>query len=83
MIATVSSKGQIVLPVEIRKQDAIEPGQQFEIERIKAGEYRLKRKARRQNEGLVELLLACPVKDWFQPADRTETTDDLQVPSVG
>ena len=83
MVTTVSSKGQIVLPVEIREQDAIKPGQQFEIERIEAGEYRLKRKARRQNEGLVKHLLACPVKGWFQPADRTETTDDIQVPSVG
>jgi AbrB family looped-hinge helix DNA binding protein len=41
---TVSSKGQIVLPAEIRLQDDVKPGQQFEIERIERGEYRLKRK---------------------------------------
>ena len=83
MTTTVSSKGQIVLPAEIRKQDRIEAGQEFEIERVDRGEYLLKRKTRRPNEGLVQLLLACPVKDWFQPMDRTETTDDIIVPKLG
>jgi AbrB family looped-hinge helix DNA binding protein len=83
MRTRVSSKGQIVLPAEIRQQDDIVPGQEFEIERIDRGEYRLKRKAPRRNEGLVKLLLACPVKDWFQPLERTETTDDVPVPRVG
>ena len=44
MTTTVSSKGQIVLPAKIRQQDRIEPGQEFEIERIDSGEYLLKRK---------------------------------------
>jgi AbrB family looped-hinge helix DNA binding protein len=83
MRTTVSTKGQIVLPAEIRQEDGIEPGQEFEIERIDRGEYRLKRKERRRNEGLVKLLLACPVKGWFQPMDRTETTDDIEVPRLG
>jgi AbrB family looped-hinge helix DNA binding protein len=83
MITTVSSKGQIVLPAEIRQQDRIEAGQEFEIERINRGEYLLKRKTRRRNEGLVKLLLACPVKDWFQPMDRNETTDDVVAPNLG
>jgi AbrB family looped-hinge helix DNA binding protein len=80
MKTKISTKGQIILPAEIRQQDAIEPGQVFEIERIDRGEYLLKRKGQRRNEGLVELLLACPVKGWFQPMDRTETTDDIKVP---
>jgi AbrB family looped-hinge helix DNA binding protein len=80
---TVSSKGQIVLPAEIREQDDVRPGQKFEVERIERGEYRLRRTARRRNEGLVDLLLACPVKGWFQPLDRTETTDDIEVPKLG
>jgi AbrB family looped-hinge helix DNA binding protein len=82
MHTTISSKGQIVLPAEIRKRDDIRPGQQFEIERIERGEYRLKRKARPRNEGLVELLLACPVKGWFRALDRTETTDDIATPDL-
>jgi AbrB family looped-hinge helix DNA binding protein len=81
-ITTVSTKGQIILPAEIRQQDGIEPGQQFEVERIDRGEYRLKRKERRRNEGLVKLLLACPVKGWFKPMDRTETTEDIKVPKL-
>jgi AbrB family looped-hinge helix DNA binding protein len=83
MKTTVSSKGQIVLPAEIRKQDGIETGQEFEVERIDRGEYLLRRKERRRNQGLVKLLLACPAKGWFRPMDRTETTDDLKVPQLG
>ena len=83
MNTTVSTKGQIVLPVEVRQEDQIEAGQEFEIERIDRGEYRLKRRERRRNEGLIKLLLACPVKDWFEPIDRTETTNDVKVPRLG
>ncbi len=83
MKTTVSSKGQIVLPAEIRKRDGIETGQEFEVERLDRGEYLLKRKERRRNEGLVKLLLACPAKGWFRPMDRTETTDDLKAPRLG
>src|ERR1035441_778115 len=76
MTTTVSSKGQIVLPAEIRQQDGVKPGQQFEVERIERGEYRLKRKTRRRNEGLVKLLLACPVKGWV--AEAVSTCDCLK-----
>ena len=67
MTTRVTSKGQIVLPPEIRKQDGIEPGQQFDVERIDRGEYRLVRRTPQLNEGLVDWLLACPVKDFFVP----------------
>jgi AbrB family looped-hinge helix DNA binding protein len=82
MITTVSSKGQIVLPAELRKQDGIESGQEFEVERIERGDYRLKLIARPANEGLVQLLLECPVKEWWTPFDRNETTDDLTSPEL-
>jgi AbrB family looped-hinge helix DNA binding protein len=79
MKTTVSTKGQIILPAEFRKRDGIEPGQEFEVERLDRGEYRLKRMARRRNEGLVKLLLACPVKGWFEPMDRRRRAgSDLQ-----
>jgi hypothetical protein len=35
--------------------------------------YLLRRKKRRRNEGLVQLLLACPVQGWFQPAKRNRS----------
>jgi len=76
MKTTVSSKGQIVLPAEIREQDRIEPGQEFEIERIDRGEYRLKRRSPLPNEGVVDWLLACPEKDYFVPVD-SGSTDTL------
>ena len=83
MKTTVSTKGQIILPAEIRQRDGIESGQEFEVERIDRGEYRLKRKERRRNEGLVKLLLACPIKGWFvEPMDRRETTNDIKVPKL-
>lgn len=75
MKTTVSSKGQIVLPAEIRQQDRIEPGQEFEVERIDRGEYRLVRRET-TNEGLVDWLLACPEKDFFVPI-ASESTDSL------
>jgi AbrB family looped-hinge helix DNA binding protein len=83
MKTVVSTKGQIVLPAEIRQRDGIEPGQEFDVLRIDDGEYLLKRTKPPRNLGLVQLLLDCPVKDWFQPVDRTETTDDISAPSLG
>jgi bifunctional DNA-binding transcriptional regulator/antitoxin component of YhaV-PrlF toxin-antitoxin module len=40
----VSSKGQIVLPAEFRHMDLIEPGQEFDVERLDRGDYRLVRR---------------------------------------
>lgn len=76
MKTTVSSKGQIVLPAEIRQRDGIEPGQEFEVERLDADEYRLTRVSPAPNEGLVEWLLSCPDKDFFVAID-SESTDTL------
>ena len=76
MKTTVSSKGQIVLPADLRQQDRIEPGQEFEVERLDRGEYRLVRRAARPNEGVVDWLLACPEKDFFVPIE-SESTDAL------
>jgi AbrB family looped-hinge helix DNA binding protein len=76
MKTTISTKGQIVLPAEIRRRDDIEPGQHFDIERIDRGEYRLVRREPPHNEGLVDWLLACPEKGFFVPVD-SESTDTL------
>ena len=76
MKTTVSSKGQIVLPAEFRNMDRIEPGQEFDVERLDRGDYRLVRRAPRQNEGAIDWLLACPHKDFFVPID-SESTDVL------
>lgn len=76
MTTCVSSKGQIVLPSEFRRKDAIEAGQQFEIKRLNRGDYRLTRRAPRPNEGVVDWLLSCPEKGFFVPIE-SESTDTL------
>ena len=76
MKTTVSSKGQIVLPAEIRQQDNIEPGQEFDVERLGRGEYWLVRTQVPPNEGVVDWLLACPEKGFFVPIE-SESTDTL------
>lgn len=75
MKTTVSSKGQIVLPAELRQLDRIEPGQEFDIERLAPGEYRIVRRVP-DNAGVVEWLLACPAKGYFVPIE-SESTDTL------
>lgn len=73
---TVSSKGQIVLPAEFRQMDRIEPGQEFDVERLDRGDYRLVRRVVPHNEGAIDWLLACPQKNFFMPID-SESTDAL------
>lgn len=71
---TVSSKGRIVLPAAIRRQDGIEPGHSFDIERLARGVYRLVRRRQPQpNAGVVAWLLACPEKDYFVPVESAST----------
>lgn len=76
MKTTVSSKGQIVLPAELRQMDRIEPGQEFDVERLDRGDYRLVRRSARPNDGAMDWLLDCPQKGFFVPVD-SESTDTL------
>lgn len=75
MRTTISSKGQLVLPRELRERDGIAPGSEFDVERVRAGEYRLVRRMRK-NSGLVDQLLSCPEKGWFVPI-ASESTESL------
>jgi AbrB family looped-hinge helix DNA binding protein len=76
MKTTMSSKGQIVLPAELREQDRLEAGQEFDVERLDRGEYRLKRRSAAPNEGVVDWLFASPEKGFFVPIE-SESTDAL------
>ena len=69
MKTAISNKGEIVLPAEIRSQDRIEPEQEFEIQRIDRGDYRLVLLAPSRSEGLVDWLLSCPEKGYFVPIE--------------
>jgi bifunctional DNA-binding transcriptional regulator/antitoxin component of YhaV-PrlF toxin-antitoxin module len=76
MKTIISSKGQIVLPAELRQLDRIEAGQEFDVERLDRGDYRLKLRSAPPNQGVVDWLLACPEKGYFVPIE-SESTDTL------
>jgi hypothetical protein len=56
--------------------DHIESGQEFDVERVDRGEYRLVLRAAPKNHGAIDWLLACPQKDFFVPI-ASESTDTL------
>jgi bifunctional DNA-binding transcriptional regulator/antitoxin component of YhaV-PrlF toxin-antitoxin module len=62
---TKSSKGQIVLPAEVRCLDRHEAGQQLEVERLDRGAYRPLLRQPPSNSGLVDWLQSCPEKGFF------------------
>ena len=76
MTTTIFSKGRIILPSEFRRLDGIEPRQEFDIERLDRGKYRLVRRTAPRNEGAIDGLLACPRKNFFFPIE-SESTDSL------
>jgi hypothetical protein len=78
MRTMIGEDGSILIPDEFCQADAIEAGQTCEIERIAAGEYRLRLTEPRRPQTIVDILLACPVKGFFEPLERTETTADLR-----
>jgi bifunctional DNA-binding transcriptional regulator/antitoxin component of YhaV-PrlF toxin-antitoxin module len=55
-------EGQIVWPAELRQQDHIEAGQEFEVERLDRGDYRLVRVTNRLNEVLSTGFYRAPKK---------------------
>ncbi|MDE2876938.1 MAG: hypothetical protein OXQ93_15965 [Gemmatimonadota bacterium] len=75
MKTVISTNGLLSLPAELLEHDAIVPGQEFEIERLGAGIYRLARTGRPGNADLVDWLLACPEEDWFVPVPSESTAD--------
>jgi AbrB family looped-hinge helix DNA binding protein len=73
MKTIISSKGQIVLPSELRRKDRIRPGQQFTVERLQAGEYLLKKVKAPRKKSVIEWLRSCPETDWFRPIPSEST----------
>ncbi len=65
-----------MLPAGLRQLDRIEPGQEFEVERLDRGDYRLIRRTAPPNDGAVDWLLGCPEKGFYVPVD-AESTDAL------
>lgn len=76
MKTTVSSRGRIALPAELRRRDGVAAGQRFEIQRLDRGDYRLVRTESLPNDGVVDWLLDCPINDFFTSI-QSEATDAL------
>jgi AbrB family looped-hinge helix DNA binding protein len=76
MRTTISTKGQIVLPAELRAADDIKAGEEFEVDRVGPDEYRLTRLTPPPNRGLVDWLRSCPEDGWFVEIE-SESTDSL------
>ena len=73
MTAVLSNKGQIILPVPVRQQLHLSPGDDFEVEVEDGDTITLRRVAQPANRGLVDLLLACP-SPFEVPARETDDT---------
>lgn len=76
MTTILSANGLIEIPEVFRKADALKPGQRCDIERVGQGEYRVSMKGEQTEEprkSWVEILLACPVKGWYEPGEPGQT----------
>jgi hypothetical protein len=58
------------------RADRIKPGQEFDVERLDRGVYRLVRRVDARDQGAVDWLLACPYKEFFVPIE-SESIDML------
>ena len=76
MTTMLSQKGQIILPLPVRRQMHLSPGDDFEVEVEDGDTITLRRVAQPANRGLVDLLLACPSQ--FEIPSRE--TDDTAPP---
>ena len=76
MHTVLSSKGQVVLPVELRRQDHLHGGESFSVRRLGHGKYQLTRQARPKGSRLLSWLQSCPSPGYFQPIP-SESTDRL------
>ena len=65
-----------MLPASFRTRDKIRSGQRFKVERLDPGRCLLEKVGEARNEGVVEWLLSCPVKGFFQPIP-SESTDNM------
>ena len=74
MKTQLTSKGQIILPAELREKDQLLPGQVFEIQRLGCGEYLLKKTASPGQPDLLKCLQSCPSQDWFVPIHGESTS---------
>lgn len=78
MTTVLSQKGQLVLPVPVREQLHLSPGDDFEVAIEDEDTITLRRISSPPNHGLVDLLLACPAPFDIPVRER----DDSQPPAL-
>lgn len=78
MTTVLAQEGQIVLPVPVREQLHLVPGDDFEVVIEDEDTITLRRVSTPPNHGLVDLLLACPAPFEIPPRER----DDSQPPAL-
>ena len=76
MTTVLSQKGQLVLPIPVRKRLHLSPGDDFEIAIEDEDTITLRRVSHPANRGLVDLLLACP-SPFAIPARETDDSEPL------
>lgn len=73
MTTVLSQKGQLVLPVPVREQLHLSPGDDFEVAIEDEDTITLRRISTPPNHGLVDLLLACPAPFEIPPRERDDS----------
>ena len=69
MTTTLSAKGQIVIPKKIREVKRLRAGDDFDVS---LEEDAIVLRPLRRSKGLIEVLLACPVKGLAVPRRRKD-----------
>ncbi|HMC27718.1 MAG TPA: AbrB/MazE/SpoVT family DNA-binding domain-containing protein [Verrucomicrobiae bacterium] len=69
MTTTLSAKGQIVIPKKIREVKRLRAGDDFDVS---LEEDAIVLRPLRRSKGLIEVLLACPVKGLVVPRRRKD-----------
>lgn len=77
MTTTISSKGQVVIPVSVRERQNLRPGDELIIEE-RDDVVILKKARRRRKKSLVQWMLDCPVGD-FRIERLTEPPKDIKL----
>jgi AbrB family looped-hinge helix DNA binding protein len=73
MTTVLSQKGQIVLPIPVRQQLRLEPGDDFEVAVEDEDTITLRRVSHPANRGLIDLLLACPMSFEIPEREKDDT----------
>ena len=74
MTTTVAAEGTVLLPRRVLRQQKVRAGDKLEVVAVpdEPGVIELRRVRRKPNEGLLELLRACPVKGFRIPGRSKE-----------